>query len=478
MKRFATALLALGLAACAGGDPNNNDSGTNNDENNESNMMSNSPGDCRDLDGDGFDGRGAGCNAGTDCDDTRAQVNPSAAEACGDRRDNNCDGQIDENCDAMMDCTDADGDRYGTGAGCFGPDCDDTNPAINPSAMETTALCGNDVDEDCSGADLECPENCIDMDGDGYGAAGSTDCVDEDGQILAEVDCDDSNAAINVTANEVCDGVDNNCNDMDDECPLEGQVCSGSGGVCQGGAGAQCENADDCAGQFLTCDPSENPKVCKVAEGGPCQDVGDCVDGLACENDVCTGNFCLNSPCAGNGIYDVCDRDAGICVECPHFDPDPQVQDAACSDGQQCVPGGWCAFSDFIDNASGLTLDITTDEEYFWINIWMADCWLVTRPDGEKKMCSAFFVPADAITVVEDGAESAYLDGHLDNELTPEENDALDDIWGEGLFNRKEIDWKDDPQPGTAKEYCLWYQPGGLFSGETLVLDRCENFTP
>lgn len=469
MLRLAIALLATTLTACAGGDPNNVGTTPNNDTNNDVIEPS-----CMDGDGDGFEGRSASCSQGTDCDDNSAQVNPVAQEVCGDRRDNNCDGSIDEGCSATGDCVDMDGDRFGTGASCFGPDCNDNDPAINPGATE---ICGNDIDEDCKNGDLVCPSNCTDVDGDGYGAAGSTDCRDRDGQILVEVDCDDNNAAINVSANEICDGLDNNCDGTTDECALAGQVCNMNGGECQGGAGSQCENASDCAGQFLTCDPSTDPKVCKVAEGGQCQATSDCVDGIFCEQGVCTGNFCANDPCTGEAPYDVCDRAAGICVECPHFNPDVNAQNAACEGGQECVPGGWCAFIDEIYPESG-TLNITADEEYFWINVWMADCWNVTRPAGIKKMCSAFFLDATTITLTENGAESAFVDGHLDAELTPEEYEALEDIWGEGLFNRKEIDWNADPQPDTIAEYCLWYQPGGLLSGETLVLDKCENFTP
>lgn len=467
MTRLAIAFLATALAVgCANStvEPENNGDGTNNGGTN------NGAAGCEDLDGDGFDGRGAACPMGLDCDDRSAQTSPQVQEVCGDRRDNNCDGQIDEGCNtATMDCVDADGDRYGTGASCFGPDCNDNDATINPSGRE---ICGNNIDEDCKDGDLPCATNCTDADGDGYGTMGSTDCM------KAEVDCDDTNAAINVDGVEVCDDKDNNCNGMVDECALEGQACTGPGGECQGGANAQCENHDDCAGQNLRCDFSQSPKVCKAAEGGPCQNPSDCMDGLNCINSLCDGDFCGGNPCAGNAPYDVCDPDASACVDCAHFNPDPAAQDAGCeTDGQQCTPGGWCAYNVIIE-ISGLSLDISAAEEAFWLNVALADCWNNFRPDGEKVMCFAFFVSSGVSRITESIAEDAYTGGHLDNELFPEENTALEDIWGEGLFNRKEIDWKTDLEPGTAKEACLWYQPGGFLSGETLVLDKCENFTP
>jgi len=50
----------------------------------------------------------------------------------------------DPGCDATVD---ADGDCYGSHADCIGPDCDDTNSAVNPGANE---LC-NGADDDCDG---------------------------------------------------------------------------------------------------------------------------------------------------------------------------------------------------------------------------------------------------------------------------------------------------------------------------------------
>ena len=108
----------------------------------------------QDSDGDGF-------SADEDCDDNNSLVSPGAEELC-DGFDNNCDGQIDEGVLTAF-YVDSDSDGFG-------------NPSIVVEACETP---------------------------DGFVTNGS--------------DCDDSNELSYPSANEICDGLDNNCDDEVDE---------------------------------------------------------------------------------------------------------------------------------------------------------------------------------------------------------------------------------------------------------------------
>jgi MYXO-CTERM domain-containing protein len=137
----------------------------------------------------------------TDCDDADAAAYPGATEVVGD--------EIDENCDGDEDCyVDADGDGYtATGSAtvasadllCDGAgeatdttpagDCDDTDAAYNPSALEED--CTDPADYNCDGS-----SGVVDGDGDGFYAC---------------EECDDALGTINPDADEVCDGADNDC---------------------------------------------------------------------------------------------------------------------------------------------------------------------------------------------------------------------------------------------------------------------------
>ena len=129
-----------------------------------------------------------------DCDDSDVAVHPGMAEVCGDSVDQDCSG-VDEACAACGDavvsisgctcggarhtdgicCTDAwhadgycctgtwqagacascgdgDGDGYDD-ALCGGDDCNDAASAVHPVATE---ICGDGIDQNCSGADLAC----------------------------------------------------------------------------------------------------------------------------------------------------------------------------------------------------------------------------------------------------------------------------------------------------------------------------------
>ena len=128
---------------------------------------------------------------------------------------------------------DADGDGVGDSnaslEGCEAPegyvsldgDCDDSNLYSYPGAVE---LC-DELDNDCDGeVDEDSAANVLtfylDEDEDGSGDVNFTAeaCAPPEGYVLDSTDCDDSDAAINVDATEICDGVDNDCDgDVDDD---------------------------------------------------------------------------------------------------------------------------------------------------------------------------------------------------------------------------------------------------------------------
>ncbi len=183
--------------------------------------------------------------AGGDCDDSLSTYHPGADESdCADSNDYNCDGSVGYD--------DADGDGF---AAC--QECDDTNSAINSSAIE---VCDG-VDNNCDGTIDEGGGSStsawyLDLDGDGYGddAHTSTECIAPDGYVAANGDCDDLDDAFHPGATEDCtDPTDYNCDgstgyaDADSDGSAACEDCDDTNAEAYPGGVEVCDGADnDC----------------------------------------------------------------------------------------------------------------------------------------------------------------------------------------------------------------------------------------
>ena len=129
---------------------------------------------------------------GGDCNDAANAVHPGQTEACYNGIDDNCSGS--DNDEGAFGCKafhyDFDGDNFGVdetrclcnSEGQFtaaqAGDCNDTNPSVNPAAIEA---CGTPWDDNCDGdlnadSGVGCKTFFLDKDGDGVGT-GSNQCL-------------------------------------------------------------------------------------------------------------------------------------------------------------------------------------------------------------------------------------------------------------------------------------------------------------
>jgi hypothetical protein len=146
-----------------------------------------------------------------DCDDEDIAYNPGATES-------DCEDPNDYNCDGATGFADGDGDGF---AAC--KECDDTNAEVNPDASEVCDGADNDCDTLVDDADDSLDGSTTssfyaDADTDGFGDPGAVlqACSAPTGSVTDSSDCDDGDAGVNTSAQEICDGADNDCDGLTD----------------------------------------------------------------------------------------------------------------------------------------------------------------------------------------------------------------------------------------------------------------------
>ncbi len=219
--------------------------------------------------------------------------------------DDDCDGEVDEGVLAEL-YADADGDGYGRSdpltdhSGCAGEegfatlpgDCDETEPAVHPNAVESC----NGVDDDCDGDSDEDFEElgaaCDGPDSDKC-ANGLFECAEGGGGVVC-------GAESKVDIVERCTGLDDDCDgETDEDWPLVGKPCDGG-------------DQDSCEDGTWRCTAGEDDVVCEDPEDllvERCNGIDD-----DCDNETDEQWPTLGDLCDGEDA-DHCSRGQVVCTE-------------------------------------------------------------------------------------------------------------------------------------------------------------------
>lgn len=223
--------------------------------------------------------------------------------------------------------------------------------------------CDEEVDEGC-GAPCTLRTWYRDHDDDGWGDRNATQaaCERPAGYVEVDSDCDDNNDEINLDADEVCDGVDNDCDRQEDEGCMSGECDPGDARDCFTGPASRREigacrdgvetcNGDGnwtgtCTGQTLPagsdlCAPGGGPNGfdddCDGATDEGCGTT--CMNGstqnchTSCDP---TGGTTGSQTCQPSGIWGACNPPVENCTNGRDDDCDG-LSDL--SDTAQCVGG-------------------------------------------------------------------------------------------------------------------------------------------
>jgi hypothetical protein len=290
-----------------------------------------------DLDGDGYPEEDG------DCDDGDATVHPGADEVWYDGIDENCDG---------LDDFDQDGDGASNDS-----DCNDEDSTISPDAVEVCDGIDNNCDEqvDETGA----TDAFLDADGDGFGTGASlgTYCDLPEGTSSNADDCDDTDGAVNPSAAEVCNGIDDDCDGEADVGATDAHLVyadlDGDGFGDPGTAIALCEDAPDTVLDGTDCDDTDNLTFPAAAELCDLKD-NDC-DGAVDEDATEARTYYADADADGYGDLAVTAVGCGA--------PAGYVESSTdCNDADPTLSPGVIEICDGIDNDCDGAVDIDSPD--------------------------------------------------------------------------------------------------------------------
>lgn len=252
----------------------------------------------------------AACDEGRSLD--TASVDPVDDDSVGD-----------DSGDNIAEAIDLDQDGFDESV-----DCDDSNPEVNPDAIE---VC-NAVDDDCDGeVDVDATDAvryAPDQDEDGFGDATRSvlACAAPEGHVTDAQDCDDDDPAIHPDASERCDpdDVDEDCDgltdDADDSVDPEG-FSTFYPDEDEDGVGSQ-------DGAIQACDPPER----HVSVPGDCDDNNPEKWELCIDGDWTSTNLNIRVYIVAFGVTGTCNGSMAFTVDTAEA---PEIQGT-----MECTSGG------------------------------------------------------------------------------------------------------------------------------------------